>query len=400
MTPSDDQVQSAVSDVEEPELRRSLGELGMVRSVRSRRRHVDVEVAVPTTRWPQLGELASRIHQAVQAVPGAGTAEVSFVGMSDEDRADLRARLSMPAHGEPDVVAGGGHGHGHGHGHGAPGDAPRPLGHEEGRPNRFMVPGSRTRVIGVSSGKGGVGKSSVTVNLALALAARGLEVGLLDADVYGFSVPKMIGVDHPPTQLDSLLVPPVVHGVRCLSIGFFVEDDQPVVWRGPMLHKALEQFLVDAYWGEPDYLLIDMPPGTGDVALSLGQYLPRAEILVVTTPQPAAQRVAQRSAIAARSLKLAVRGVIENLSWFTGDDGTRYELFGAGGGQALAADLGVPLLGQIPLVPAVREGGDIGVPVRISDPDGEASRAFDALADAIVDMGAARRYRRELQVRP
>ncbi len=396
MTPSDEQVQAAVAAVEEPELRRGIGELGMVRSVRSRRRHVDVEVAVPGPRWPQLDELAQRIHHAVGTVPGAGAAEVSVVWMSDDERAELLARLAVPAHGEPAAAPSGGHGHGRG----APGGAPGPLGHEEGRPNRFMVPGSRTRVVGVSSGKGGVGKSSVTVNLAVALAARGHDVGLLDADVYGFSVPKMLGVERPPTQLDSLLVPPVVHGVRCLSIGFFVDDDQPVVWRGPMLHKALEQFLVDAYWGEPDYLLIDMPPGTGDVALSLGQYLPRAEILVVTTPQPAAQRVAQRSAIAARSLKLAVRGVIENLSWFTGDDGRRYELFGAGGGQALADDLGVPLLGQVPLVPALREGGDVGVPVRVSDPEGEAARAFDALADAIASMGAARRYRRELQVRP
>jgi ATP-binding protein involved in chromosome partitioning len=217
-----------------------------------------------------------------------------------------------------------------------------------------MAPGSRTRVVGISSGKGGVGKSSVTVNLAVALAAQGHDVGLLDADVYGFSVPKMLGVTRGPVAIDDLLVPPLVHGVRCLSMGFFVPDEQPVIWRGPMLHKALEQFLVDAYWGEPDFLLIDMPPGTGDVTLSLGQYLPRAEIVVVTTPQPAAQRVAQRSAYAARKLKLAVRGVVENLSWFTGDDGTRYELFGAGGGQALADDLEVPLLGRIPLVPAIR----------------------------------------------
>jgi ATP-binding protein involved in chromosome partitioning len=182
-------------------------------------------------------------------------------------------------------------------------------------------------------------------------------------------------------------------------MGFFVADEQPVIWRGPMLHKALEQFLVDAYWGEPDFLLIDMPPGTGDVALSLGQYLPRTEIVVVTTPQPAAQRVAQRSAYAARRLKLAVRGVVENMSWFTGDDGTRYELFGSGGGETLAAALDVPLLGRIPLVPAVRQGADVGVPVRVADPGGEAALAFDALADQIEEMGPARIYRRELNVR-
>jgi ATP-binding protein involved in chromosome partitioning len=262
-----------------------------------------------------------------------------------------------------------------------------------------MAPGSHTRVIGVSSGKGGVGKSSVTVNLAVALAARGHEVGLLDADVYGFSVPKMLGVRRGPVAIDDLLVPPVVHDVRCLSMGFFVPDAQPVIWRGPMLHKALEQFLVDAYWGEPDYLLVDMPPGTGDVALSLGQYLPRTEILVVTTPQPAAERVAQRSAYAAKKLKLAVRGVIENMSWFTGDDGVRYELFGAGGGQTLADDLEVPLLGQVPLMPAVREGGDTGVPVRVADPESEGAAAFDALATRLEDLGPARIYRRELTVR-
>ena len=262
-----------------------------------------------------------------------------------------------------------------------------------------MAPGSRTRVVGISSGKGGVGKSSITVNLAVALAARGHDVGLLDADVYGFSVPKMLGLDRGPIAVDDLLVPPIVHGVRCLSMGFFVPDEQPVIWRGPMLHKALEQFLVDSYWGEPDFLLIDMPPGTGDVTLSLGQYLPRTEIVVVTTPQAAAQRVAQRSAYAAKKLKLAVRGVVENMSWFTGDDGTRYELFGAGGGQSLADDLEVPLLGRVPLVPDVRVGGDTGVPVRVADPTGEAALAFDALATRLEELGPARIYRRELNVR-
>jgi ATP-binding protein involved in chromosome partitioning len=182
-------------------------------------------------------------------------------------------------------------------------------------------------------------------------------------------------------------------------MGFFVAADTPVIWRGPMLHKALEQFLVDAYWGEPDFLLIDMPPGTGDVTLSLGQYLTKTEVFVVTTPQAAAQRVAQRSAYAARKLKLAVRGVIENMSWFTGDDGTRYELFGAGGGAQLAHDLGVPLLGQVPLVPDLREGGDQGVPVVVSDPEGEAATVFAQLAATIAALGPARVYRRELTVR-
>jgi ATP-binding protein involved in chromosome partitioning len=181
-------------------------------------------------------------------------------------------------------------------------------------------------------------------------------------------------------------------------MGYFVPDDTPVIWRGPMLHKALEQFLVDAYWGEPDYLLIDMPPGTGDVTLSLGQYLTKTEVYVVTTPQPAAERVAQRSAYAARKLKLAVRGVIENMSWFTGDDGTRYELFGAGGGAQLAGELGVPLLAQVPLVPALRQGGDDGIPTVSAEPDGEVAAVFDRLATAIVELGPARVYRKELSL--
>ncbi len=182
-------------------------------------------------------------------------------------------------------------------------------------------------------------------------------------------------------------------------MGYFVPDETPVIWRGPMLHKALEQFLVDAYWGEPDFLLVDMPPGTGDVTLSLGQYLSKTEVYVVTTPQPAAERVAQRSAYAARKLKLAVRGVVENLSWFTGDDGTRYELFGSGGGRQLAGELGVPLLAQVPLVPDLRQGGDEGVPVVLSDPGGEVAGVFDALAATVIELGPARVYRKELTVR-
>jgi len=397
VAPTDVEIRAAAAAVEDPTLRRGLGELGMVRSVRSGRRQASVVVALPVDRWPDADELVDLVVRSVGALPGVGEVKVELSTMTDEERQELHRRLALGAGGEPvEPVNGGRAPHGHAQ---APGGPPLPLGHEAGRPNRFMAPGSRTRVVGISSGKGGVGKSSVTVNLAVALAARGHDVGLLDADVYGFSVPKMLGVTRSPVALDDLLVPPVVHGVRCLSMGFFVPDEQPVIWRGPMLHKALEQFLVDSYWGEPDFLLIDMPPGTGDVALSLGQYLPRTEIVVVTTPQAAAQRVAQRSAYAAKKLKLAVRGVVENLSWFTGDDGTRYELFGAGGGQALADDLEVPLLGQIPLVPAVRVGGDVGVPVRVADPAGEAAFAFDALATRLEELGPARIYRRELNVR-
>ena len=390
MSIDESQVAAAVAAVTDPELRRPLGELGMVGSVQVRRKRAAVEVALPVAHYPQVEELEARVRQAVGDVAGVDQVTVATVVMEEEPR----ARLRMLLRGEP-VEGGTQHApdddHGHDHGGGR-------LGHEEGRPNRFMLPRSKTRILGISSGKGGVGKSSVTVNLAVALARRGFDVGILDADVYGFSVPKMLGVTNDPLIIGDLVVPPTANGVRCLSMGYFVPDDTPVIWRGPMLHKALEQFLVDAYWGEPDYLLIDMPPGTGDVTLSLGQYLTKTEVYVVTTPQQAAERVAQRSAYAARKLKLAVRGVIENMSWFTGDDGTRYELFGAGGGAQLAGELGVPLLAQVPLVPALRQGGDDGVPTVSADPGGEVAAVFDRLASSIVDLGPARVYRKELSL--
>jgi ATP-binding protein involved in chromosome partitioning len=391
------QLEAALRAVVDPELGRTLGELGMVRAVRPRRRRVTLEVALPVAAWPGMDELAEEIHRAAQAVPGVGEVDLEFAVMTDDERTGLRRRLRAGMLGldgaepddPPDDSGAQGHAHaGHGHGH-APA-APTPA---------FLADDAKTRVIGVSSGKGGVGKSTVTVNLAIALAQAGYQVGLLDADVYGFSVPKMLGTDHDPVILGDIVIPTSAHGVRCLSMGFFVPDDQPVIWRGPMLHKAIQQFLTDAYWGEPDFVLVDMPPGTGDVALTLAEVMPRAEVVVVTTPQPAAQRVAQRSAFAARRLKLSVRGVIENMSWFTGDDGTRYELFGAGGGEALAADLGVPLLGQVPLVSAVRLGGDEGRPVMAVDPESETARAFRAIAEKLAALGPARVYRRELTLR-
>jgi ATP-binding protein involved in chromosome partitioning len=353
-----------------------------------------VEVALPVAAWPGLEDLADAVHRAAQSVSGVEEVDLEFLVMSEHERMDLRSRLRADMLGPGAVDGDGGHdhdehGHGHGHGHGQSA-APMPA---------FLGAESKTRVIGVSSGKGGVGKSTVTVNLAVALAQAGHHVGLLDADVYGFSVPKMLGADHDPVILGDIVVPTSAHGVRCLSMGYFVPDDQPVIWRGPMLHKAVQQFLTDAYWGEPDFVLVDMPPGTGDVALTLAEVMPRAEIVVVTTPQPAAQRVAQRSAFAARRLKLSVRGVIENMSWFTGDDGTRYELFGAGGGTTLARDLGVPLLGQVPLVNAVRLGGDEGRPVVAVDPESETAQAFRDIADKLAALGPARVYRRELTLR-
>ncbi|MGA2835195.1 MAG: Mrp/NBP35 family ATP-binding protein [Acidimicrobiales bacterium] len=400
MSIDESQVAAVVAAVVDPELRRPLGELGMVGQVRAKRKKVTVELELPVTQYPQVDELLSRVRAAVAAPGGVDEVVVDTTVMGEEPRARLRMLL------RGDAVDGGvmhaadhDHGHDHGHGHGGGHGQGGSLGHEEGRPNKFMEPRSKTRILGISSGKGGVGKSSVTVNLAVALSKAGYDVGILDADVYGFSVPKMLGVHTDPLIIGDLVVPPTANGVRCLSMGFFVADDTPVIWRGPMLHKALEQFLVDAYWGEPDFLLIDMPPGTGDVTLSLGQYLTKTEVFVVTTPQPAAQRVAQRSAYAARKLKLAVRGVIENMSWFTGDDGTCYELFGSGGGEQLAKDLGVPLIGKVPLVPALREGGDEGVPVVVADPDGEAAVVFTELAATIASLGPARVYRRELTVK-
>ena len=389
MSIDESQVTAAVGAVTDPELRRPLAELGMVGSLQTRRKRVAVELALPVAHYPQVEELEERIRRAAGTVAGVDEVSVTTVVMGEEPRARLRMLLrGEPVEGGTQHAAYDGHDHGHEHG--------GQLGHEEGRPNRFMLPRSKTRILGISSGKGGVGKSSVTVNLAVALAQRGLDVGILDADVYGFSVPKMLGVTNDPLIIGDLVVPPTANGVRCLSMGYFVPDDTPVIWRGPMLHKALEQFLVDAYWGEPDYLLIDMPPGTGDVTLSLGQYLTKTEVYVVTTPQPAAERVAQRSAYAARKLKLAVRGVIENMSWFTGDDGKRYELFGAGGGAQLADELGVPLLAQVPLVSALRQGGDDGIPTVLAEPDGEVASVFDALATSIIDLGPARVYRKEL----
>ncbi len=367
--PTEAQVLEALRPVQDPELNRSIVDLDMVRGIHVDGGSVGVTVALTVAGCPLRAEIIARVTDAVRSLEGVTDVAVDLTVMTDEQRAALKDRLQAPAAG------------------GAP-KAPIP----------FTDPSSKTRVLGLSSGKGGVGKSSVTVNLAVALSRLGHEVAVLDADVYGFSVPKMLGVEQKPVVIDGMIVPPVGHGVSLISTGFFVGDDQPVIWRGPMLHKALEQFLTDVYWGEPDFLLVDMPPGTGDVALSLAQFMPRTEVMVVTTPQPAAQRVAQRSALMARKVNLSVRGVVENMSWFTGDDGKRYEIFGAGGGQLLADDLGVPLLGQIPLIAALREGGDVGTPVTVSDPGGEAALAFEALAKRVESQGPSRIYRPELRI--
>ncbi len=365
----------AVSSLVEPQLVRPLGELGFVGAVEDVAGHPVVELVLPVTNWPHLETLRARVEALAEGV------EVRVTTMDDAGRLALRNYLRGS-------MAGAGEASGDGHGHGA----------EATSAPRFLARDATTRVLGISSGKGGVGKSSVSVNLAIALAAQGYGVGLLDADVYGFSLPKMLGAASDPIVLGDIVIPTLVHGVRCLSMGYFVDDDQPVIWRGPMLHKAIGQLVTEAWWDEPDFLVVDMPPGTGDVALTLSEVVPRVEMYVVTTPQAAAQRVAQRSALAARKLKLAVRGVIENMSWFTGDDGVRYPIFGEGGGASLAASLGVPLLGAIPLEPRLREGGDVGSPVVVAAPETEAARAFVELATRIAAQGPARVYRQELRL--
>ncbi len=348
-------VRTAIEQVEDPEIRQPIGDLGMLRQVEVNGDEVSVLVVVASHGEALAQQIRESITTAARSIDGVAGVAVSLEPMNDEEVAALAGKLRGPATESRQVSIGG--------------------------------PGSRTRVIGISSGKGGVGKSSVTANLAVALAEKGKKVGIIDADVWGFSIPKMMGIDRAPSVLEDFLLPPVAHGVAVISMDFFVQPDQAVVWRGPMLHKALEQFLVDVYWGDPDYLLIDMPPGTGDVAISISQYLPRSEIVIVTTPHPAAQRVAVRAGLMASKVNQDIIGVVENMSWFRGDDGTRYEIFGSGGGADLARQLDVPLLGQIPLVPALREGGDNGRPIRVIDPSGEASHAFSALADELVVRG-------------
>jgi ATP-binding protein involved in chromosome partitioning len=373
-------VRTALSRVEEPELRRSVTDLGMVREVSRKGKRVMVSLALPLPGDESRAELRRRVIEAVADVPGVDRVDVD---LRDMDDAELRATADILKGVTPnplqvlDASA-----------------APRAP---EPRVNPFTD--TRTRVLAIASGKGGVGKSSVTTNLSIALAQRGQRVAAVDADVWGFSMPRMLGISSPPGLIDDVIVPPAAYGVRLISMGFFAREDQAVIWRGPMLHKALEQFLTDVYWGETDYLIIDMPPGTGDVPLSISQFLPRAEVIVVTTPQPAAQRVAQRAAAMAEKVDLDVIGVIENMSWFVGNDGTRYELFGAGGGEELATKLGVPLLGKVPLVPELREGGDEGRPIVIAKPDDEASQAFRAIAARLdTDLAPKRIYNPELRL--
>ncbi|CAM3201509.1 Flagellum site-determining protein YlxH [Arthrobacter ulcerisalmonis] len=350
-------VQRALATVIDPELRRPITELGMVDSVRvSGSGQVDLTVLLTIAGCPLRDTITADSRTALLAVPGVTAVDVSLHVMNQDQRDALKEKLR--------------------------GSGPQ-------RVIPFNQPDSLTKVFAVASGKGGVGKSSVTVNLAATLAAQGLRVGIVDADVYGFSVPGLMGITQTPTRVDDMILPPVAYGVKVISIGMFVSGNQPVAWRGPMLHRALEQFLTDVYFGDLDALFLDLPPGTGDIAISVAQLLPSAEILVVTTPQAAAADVAERAGAIATQTGQKVAGVIENMSYLEMPDGGRMELFGRGGGEVLAQRLSstvgsaVPLLGQIPLDIGLREGGDAGVPIVIGQPETPAAKSLAGIASAL-----------------
>ncbi|MEY8015134.1 Mrp/NBP35 family ATP-binding protein [Mycobacterium servetii] len=350
-------IRTALGKVIDPELRRPITELGMVKSI-DIEPDGDVHVGIYLTiaGCPKKSEITERVTSAVADVPGTGAVRVSLDVMNDEQRTELRKQLR--------------------------GDAREPV-------IPFAQPSSLTRVYAVASGKGGVGKSTVTVNLAAAMAARGLSVGVLDADIHGHSIPRMMGTTDRPTQVESMILPPIAHDVKVISIAQFVEGNTPVVWRGPMLHRALQQFLADVYWGDLDVLLLDLPPGTGDIAISVAQLIPNAEILVVTTPQLAAAEVAERAGSIALQTRQRVVGVVENMSGLILPDGSTVQVFGEGGGQQVAERLSravgadVPLLGKIPLDPALVAAGDAGTPIVLSAPDSPVSAQLRGVADVL-----------------
>ena len=343
MEPSYEQVLEALEQVIDPELRRPVTELDMVRDLELHDGVVALTIVLTIAGCPLRDSFETQVEQALAGVPGVTGVELSFDVMTPDERQALTQKLR--------------------------GGAP-----DEGV---IRIPAD-CRVIAVASGKGGVGKSSLSANLAVAFASRGHEVGLLDADIYGHSIPHVLGIHQKPVAVDQMIVPPVKDGLKLMSIGFFLEtSNEPVMWRGPMLHRALEQFLTDVHWGEIDVLVVDMPPGTGDVSISLGQLLPRAEVVVVTTPQKLAQDVAARAAAMAQKTNMRLLGVIENMS---GD------VFGSGGGEELAGELGVPLLGTVPLDPALREQGDAGAPVVAAQPDADSAQAIVAIAQEIEEL--------------
>ncbi|MGF9662800.1 Mrp/NBP35 family ATP-binding protein [Arthrobacter crystallopoietes] len=358
-TASLEAVRRALDTVIDPELRRPITELGMLKDVAiDDGGNVTVEVLLTIVGCPLRGTITEDVRRALEPLAGVAEVTVLMDVMTPAQRNELKDRLQAG-----------------------------------GRGNPFADPASLTRIYAVASGKGGVGKSSVTVNLACAMAAQGLRVGIVDADVYGFSVPGLMGITQAPTQVDEMILPPVAHGVKVISIGMFVTGNQPVAWRGPMLHRALEQFLTDVYFGDLDALFLDLPPGTGDVAISVAQLLPASRLLVVTTPQSAAADVAERAGSMATQTGQQVAGVIENMSWLELADGSRLEVFGTGGGRTLAdrlsASLGteIPLLGQVPLEQRLREGGDNGLPIVLDD--GGAGRSPAAVALRSIAEGLA-----------
>ncbi|MGL5927934.1 MAG: Mrp/NBP35 family ATP-binding protein [Dermatophilaceae bacterium] len=351
-------LRAALANVIDPEIRKPVTELGMVESVRSDDDgRVAVTILLTIAACPLKDTLTRDTESELRKVEGVTDVTVTLGVMDDEQRAALKTHLRG-------------------------GVAEREV--------PFAKPGSLTRVYAVASGKGGVGKSSVTANLAAAMAADGLSVGVVDADIYGFSIPRMLGVEGRPTQVDDMILPPLARDVKVISIGMFVPGNQPVVWRGPMLHRALQQFLADVFWGDLDVLLLDLPPGTGDIAISVAQLIPGAEILVVTTPQQAAAEVAERAGAIALQTHQRVAGVVENMSWLELPDGTRQEIFGAGGGQQVAESLTraigaeVPLLGQVPLDTALRIGSDTGSPVVLDQGDSPAAVVLRGIARGLV----------------
>src|SRR6184192_962570 len=328
----------ALERVIDPELRRPVTELDMVRGVEIEGGDVRVTIALTIAGCPLRDSFQQQVVDVLRDVPGVERVALGFDVMTADERQALTTKL---------------------------------RGGVQERSKGLSLDAS-TRVLAVCSGKGGVGKSTLTANLAVALSQAGKQVGVLDADVYGHSIPHLLGIHQKPVLVDKMIVPPVRHDLKLMSIGFFLDDNQPVMWRGPMLHRALEQFLSDVHWGALDTLLVDMPPGTGDVAISLGQLLPRAEAVVVTTPQPLAQEVAIRAALMAQKTNMRLIGAIENMT---------SEVFGFGGGATLAAELDVPLLGEVPLDPRLREQGDLAEPIVAADPEAESSRAIRAIAD-------------------
>jgi ATP-binding protein involved in chromosome partitioning len=347
---TEEQVRQALRSVLDPEIGRPIEDIGMLRSIEIDGGRVEVHVLLTIEGCPLKDRITNDVTAAVQPIAGVERVDVRLTPMSQEQREGLVSTLR--------------------------GGAPAPQ-------QKIQFPPS-TSVIAVASGKGGVGKSSVTVNLAAALAAEGRKVGVLDADVWGFSVPRMLGVSGKPVGFENMIMPLEGHGVKVISMGFFVPDDTPVIWRGPMLHKAIEQFLGDVYWGDLDFLLCDLPPGTGDVSISLASFLPGASMLVVTTPQEAARTVAERAGRMAERTNLRPIGVVENMSWFVCPHcGEREAIFGEGGGQEAADHLSVPLMAQVPLMPAMREGGDTGAPIVISQPDSPAALALREAATAV-----------------